>query len=102
MLWVSIIFKPLRSILGGRIRFVLYGGAPLSSDTQRFMNICLGYFLLVNLGVLMYMFFVIYMSFEVIGGNKGFCTHRLIVHILFRFLLKRPLAGRFCLFVIHI
>ncbi|KAK3129311.1 hypothetical protein QOZ80_6BG0477170 [Eleusine coracana subsp. coracana] len=42
MLWASIIFKPIRSILGGRIRFVLCGGAPLSSDTQRFMNICLG------------------------------------------------------------
>ncbi|KAK3132467.1 hypothetical protein QOZ80_6AG0522210 [Eleusine coracana subsp. coracana] len=42
MLWASIIFKPIRSILGGRIRFVLCGGAPLSRDTQRFMNICLG------------------------------------------------------------
>jgi long-chain acyl-CoA synthetase len=29
-------------MLGGRVRFVLCGGAPLSSDTQRFMNICLG------------------------------------------------------------
>lgn len=42
LLWNSIIFKPIRSMLGGRIRFILCGGAPLSSDTQRFINICLG------------------------------------------------------------
>uniref|UniRef100_A0A0E0L0Y3 4-coumarate--CoA ligase n=1 Tax=Oryza punctata TaxID=4537 RepID=A0A0E0L0Y3_ORYPU len=42
MIWDNLIFKPIRSMLGGRIRFVLCGGAPLSSDTQRFMNICLG------------------------------------------------------------
>ncbi|XP_062199820.1 long chain acyl-CoA synthetase 8 [Phragmites australis] len=42
MMWDSLIFRPIRSMLGGRIRFVLCGGAPLSSDTQRFMNICLG------------------------------------------------------------
>ncbi|KAL5229423.1 hypothetical protein ABZP36_028199 [Zizania latifolia] len=42
MIWDALIFKPIRSMLGGRIRFVLCGGAPLSSDTQRFMNICLG------------------------------------------------------------
>ncbi|WVZ95214.1 hypothetical protein U9M48_041008 [Paspalum notatum var. saurae] len=42
MIWDNIIFKPIRAILGGRVRFVLCGGAPLSSDTQRFMNICLG------------------------------------------------------------
>uniref|UniRef100_A0A804NYI4 4-coumarate--CoA ligase n=1 Tax=Zea mays TaxID=4577 RepID=A0A804NYI4_MAIZE len=42
MLWDHIIYKPIRAMLGGRLRFVLCGGAPLSSDTQRFMNICLG------------------------------------------------------------
>ncbi|ONK68627.1 uncharacterized protein A4U43_C05F14110 [Asparagus officinalis] len=42
ILWDSIIFKPIRSILGGQLRFVLCGGAPLSSDTQRFVNICMG------------------------------------------------------------
>ncbi|XP_038972894.1 long chain acyl-CoA synthetase 8-like [Phoenix dactylifera] len=42
LLWDAFIFKPIRIILGGRIRFVLCGGAPLSSDTQRFINICLG------------------------------------------------------------
>jgi long-chain acyl-CoA synthetase len=42
LLWNSIIFKPIRAMLGGRIRFILCGGAPLSSDTQRFINICLG------------------------------------------------------------
>lgn len=41
-LWDTIIFKPIRSILGGRVRFVLCGGAPLSRDSQRFINICIG------------------------------------------------------------
>ncbi|XP_072970898.1 long chain acyl-CoA synthetase 8-like [Typha angustifolia] len=41
-LWDISAFKPIRSLVGGRIRFVLCGGAPLSSDTQRFINICLG------------------------------------------------------------
>ncbi|MCL7051563.1 hypothetical protein MKW94_010990 [Papaver nudicaule] len=37
-----ICFKKIRSVLGGRLRFMLCGGAPLSRDTQRFMNVCLG------------------------------------------------------------
>ncbi|VAI31116.1 unnamed protein product [Triticum turgidum subsp. durum] len=41
-IWNSIIFKPIRAMLGGHIRFILCGGAPLSSETQRFINICLG------------------------------------------------------------
>ncbi|OMO59501.1 AMP-dependent synthetase/ligase [Corchorus capsularis] len=41
-LWDVIVFKKVRAILGGRIRFLLSGGAPLSADTQRFINICLG------------------------------------------------------------
>jgi long-chain acyl-CoA synthetase len=34
------VFKKVRSLLGGRVRMMLSGGAPLSYDTQRFMNIC--------------------------------------------------------------
>lgn len=41
-LWDALVFKKVRAILGGRIRFILSGGAPLSGDTQRFINICLG------------------------------------------------------------
>ncbi|XVE55342.1 hypothetical protein DITRI_Ditri03aG0151300 [Diplodiscus trichospermus] len=41
-LWDFLAFKKVRAILGGRIRFLLCGGAPLSADTQRFINICLG------------------------------------------------------------
>uniref|UniRef100_A0A2N9HCP7 AMP-dependent synthetase/ligase domain-containing protein n=1 Tax=Fagus sylvatica TaxID=28930 RepID=A0A2N9HCP7_FAGSY len=41
-LWDFLVFRKVRAILGGRIRFVLSGGAPLSSNTQRFINICLG------------------------------------------------------------
>lgn len=41
-LWNFLVFRNVRAILGGRIRFVLSGGAPLSGDTQRFINICLG------------------------------------------------------------
>lgn len=40
--WDLLVFKKVRAVLGGRIRFLLSGGAPLSSDTQRFINICLG------------------------------------------------------------
>ncbi|MBA0868967.1 hypothetical protein Goshw_021262 [Gossypium schwendimanii] len=41
-LWDFLVFKKVRAVLGGRIRFLLSGGAPLSADTQRFINICLG------------------------------------------------------------
>ena len=34
------VFKKIRKLLGGRIRVMLAGGAPLSEDTQMFMNIC--------------------------------------------------------------
>ncbi|KAK2143648.1 hypothetical protein LSH36_824g03044 [Paralvinella palmiformis] len=36
----KIIFKRICRLLGGRIRMLLSGGAPLSADTQQFMNIC--------------------------------------------------------------
>ncbi|VFQ90886.1 unnamed protein product [Cuscuta campestris] len=41
-LWDRIIFEKIQKVLGGRIRFMLSGGAPLSQDTQRFINICIG------------------------------------------------------------
>lgn len=37
---IRIVFKNIKAILGGRVRLMLSGGAPLSSTTQRFMNIC--------------------------------------------------------------
>lgn len=42
ILWDAVVFKRIRSILGGNIRFMLSGGAPLSGNTQRFINICIG------------------------------------------------------------
>ncbi|KAI0230967.1 Long-chain-fatty-acid--CoA ligase 4 [Lamellibrachia satsuma] len=36
----KLVFQKIRDILGGRVRLMLSGGAPLSSDTQRFMNVC--------------------------------------------------------------
>ncbi|KAK3184565.1 hypothetical protein Dsin_031851 [Dipteronia sinensis] len=42
MLWDVIVFKKVRAVLGGDIRFMLCGGAPLSADSQRFINICMG------------------------------------------------------------
>ncbi|KAG5545826.1 hypothetical protein RHGRI_018099 [Rhododendron griersonianum] len=42
LLWDVVIFKKIRSVLGGNIRMMLCGGAPLSGDTQRFINICMG------------------------------------------------------------
>ncbi|KAK7882756.1 hypothetical protein WMY93_028930 [Mugilogobius chulae] len=35
-----LVFRKVRSLLGGRVRVLLSGGAPLSADTQRFMNVC--------------------------------------------------------------
>lgn len=42
LLWDVIVFQKIQSVLGGRIRFMLCGGAPLSGDSQRFINICMG------------------------------------------------------------
>ncbi|KJH46143.1 CoA ligase 4 family protein [Dictyocaulus viviparus] len=36
-----IVFKKIRSLLGGHLKGVLCGGAPLNAETQRFMNICM-------------------------------------------------------------
>ncbi|CAB1337710.1 unnamed protein product, partial [Coregonus sp. 'balchen'] len=36
----ALLFSKVRRLLGGRVRLMLSGGAPLSSATQRFMNIC--------------------------------------------------------------
>lgn len=36
----NMLFKKVRSLLGGNVRMMLSGGAPLSPATQRFMNIC--------------------------------------------------------------
>jgi long-chain acyl-CoA synthetase len=35
----QLIFKKVHSMLGGRLRIMLSGGAPLSPETQEFMNI---------------------------------------------------------------
>jgi len=42
VLWDVLVFKKIRAVLGGHIRGLLSGGAPLSGDTQRFINICFG------------------------------------------------------------
>ncbi|GAB4859315.1 hypothetical protein Ancab_010777 [Ancistrocladus abbreviatus] len=42
LVWDFILFCRIQSVLGGHIRFMLCGGAPLSGDTQRFINICMG------------------------------------------------------------
>lgn len=42
MLWDFVFFKKIRALLGGHIRFMLNGGAPLSGNSQRFINICMG------------------------------------------------------------
>lgn len=42
LLWDVLVFRKIRAVLGGHVRGLLSGGAPLSGDTQRFINICLG------------------------------------------------------------
>uniref|UniRef100_A0AAZ3P8P6 long-chain-fatty-acid--CoA ligase n=1 Tax=Oncorhynchus tshawytscha TaxID=74940 RepID=A0AAZ3P8P6_ONCTS len=36
----NLVFKKVRSLLGGKTRVLLSGGAPLSAATQRFINVC--------------------------------------------------------------
>ncbi|XP_068181482.1 long-chain-fatty-acid--CoA ligase 4 isoform X2 [Antennarius striatus] len=36
----ALLFKKVKKLLGGRVRMMLSGGAPLSAATQRFMNVC--------------------------------------------------------------
>uniref|UniRef100_A0A671M8D8 long-chain-fatty-acid--CoA ligase n=1 Tax=Sinocyclocheilus anshuiensis TaxID=1608454 RepID=A0A671M8D8_9TELE len=36
----KLVFRKVQALLGGRLRVLLSGGAPLSAATQRFMNIC--------------------------------------------------------------
>ncbi|XP_037117441.1 long-chain-fatty-acid--CoA ligase 4 isoform X1 [Syngnathus acus] len=36
----ALLFKKVKKLLGGRVRLMLSGGAPLSPATQRFMNVC--------------------------------------------------------------
>jgi hypothetical protein len=37
-----IIFSKIRAILGGHMKFMLVGGAPLSADTHDFIRTCMG------------------------------------------------------------
>ncbi|XP_047440868.1 long-chain-fatty-acid--CoA ligase 4 [Mugil cephalus] len=36
----ALLFRKVKKLLGGQVRMMLSGGAPLSSATQRFMNVC--------------------------------------------------------------
>ena len=37
-----IVFNKMKALLGGRMRFAITGGAPLSPETQEFIRVCLG------------------------------------------------------------
>lgn len=39
--WNKLIFKKVAAVFGGRLRFIISGGAPLSFETQEFMNVVL-------------------------------------------------------------
>ena len=38
----AIVFKKIRALLGGSMRLMLSGGAPLSKETHDFMRVCVG------------------------------------------------------------
>ena len=38
--FIRFIFSKMQNLLGGRVRQIISGGAPLSEDTQYFMNVC--------------------------------------------------------------
>ncbi len=37
-----IVFNKIRALLGGKMRYVIVGGAPLSKETHEFIRVCLG------------------------------------------------------------
>lgn len=37
-----LIFKKIRALLGGKMRYMMAGGAPLSKETHDFMRVCVG------------------------------------------------------------
>lgn len=39
LLWNALIFRRVSAAVGGRLRFLLSGGAPLSPQTQQFMSV---------------------------------------------------------------
>ena len=38
----KIVFIKIRALLGGRMRLMLCGGAPLSKETHEFIRVCIG------------------------------------------------------------
>ena len=46
-----LIFRAVKSILGGRVRYVVTGGAPLSPETHNFIRTCMGMPLLQGYGL---------------------------------------------------
>ena len=38
----KIVFDKISAVLGGRLRLVIVGGAPLAPETHRFLRTCLG------------------------------------------------------------
>ena len=38
----KLVFNKIRALLGGHMRFIIVGGAPLSNDTHDFIRTCLG------------------------------------------------------------
>lgn len=47
----KVVFKKLRMLLGGRVKIMISGGAPLSTETQEFMKICFSLYLQQGYGL---------------------------------------------------
>ena len=38
----AVVFNKIRALLGGKMEFIIVGGAPLSRETHEFIRVCLG------------------------------------------------------------
>lgn len=50
-LWNKLVFQKFRALIGGNIRLIISGGAPMNPDSQEFMRVCVGCVVLQGYGL---------------------------------------------------